>query len=787
MDLDKLLELGNKCIHSEPPACSAGCPVNLDVRNFMMEIEKGDLKKAYKLMESKIPLTKIIGRICDRPCESSCVRKNYGGSIAIGELEKAIIQLGSFDSKKRIPIPKNKGKVAVVGGGLSGIVAAIDLDKKGYKVSIYEKESKIGGRIWNFSGKEIPEEIINEELSIIYNSNIEINNNFEANEEDLRKFIDDFDAVYLGTSQWEKEYEVDKVTLKVENYPIFIGGKLSGEESVIFSAGSGRRAAISIDRFIKKASMTVGREREGTYQTLLDYNGTGETYIPLTEKLGEFYSETEMIEEARRCFKCQCNECIEACVHLQHFNITPDEYVRRINHNERIILGTHFANKMINSCTECGLCKEKCPVDIDMKEIIHATRRSMVERKKMPISAHDFALKDMKFSSSSQFEMVRKQPSKEQSKSLFYYPVIAFSKYARGLYKGSGKTGYLFYPGCQLSSTHTEYIGDIYKHLVGAIKENDAERDVGIYLGCCGAPADWAGRDDLMNQNAEKIKKTWLDMEKPIFIMACSSCISTFKKYLPMIETVSLWEILDKYGLPEVDIKQGKRILNIHDACSTRDDEKLQESIRSIAKTLGYKINELKYSKDKAKCCGYGGLVTYANKEQAEKFASDIKNDSEEDLLVYCAMCKDSLIKSGKKTYHIIDIIYGKEIKSVSDEKMPSLSERHNKRKKLKHDLLKEIWGENQEEDINESYDFEIVLSDEVKEKMEKRFILMEDILKVIDNSKKTNKRFYNKVTSDYLARLPIENVTFWVQYKEQENKIYVNAVYSHRMEIVEE
>jgi glutamate synthase (NADPH) small chain len=108
----------------------------------------------------------------------------------------------------------------------------------------------------------------------------------------------------------------------------------------------------------------------------------------------------------------------------------------------------------------------------------------MVEKRKMPLSAHDFALKDMQFSNSDYFSLVRKQPSKEQSKNLFYYPVIAFSAYARGLYKGSGKTGYLFYPGCQLSSTHTDTIGNIYKHLVGAIKDKDADNDVGLYLDC---------------------------------------------------------------------------------------------------------------------------------------------------------------------------------------------------------------------------------------------------------------------------------------------------------------
>jgi Fe-S oxidoreductase len=760
----------------------------MDVIELMSEIEKGDFKKAYKLMESKIPLARIIGRICDHPCENACVRKDAGGSINITELEKAVIELGYLPPKKAFPIPKQKGNVAVIGGGVSGITAAMFLDKKGYKVTVMEKSNRLGGSIWDFEGKALDKSMIEEELEIVEKSGIHVNYNIEVFEEGLKDYIEKFDAVYLGTGNWKMDYEIDPNTFQVNDLPLFIGGTIFNKsKSIIFSVSTGKRAAISIDRYISKISITASREREGIYETLLNFRIDDVIQEEPIKKENETYSPEEAVAEAKRCLKCQCNECKKACSHMQKYNITPDAYIRSINHNERIILGTHHANEMINSCTECGLCKEQCPVGIGMKDIIHETRESMVERGKMPLSAHDFALRDMKFSNSENFSFVRKQPSKEASKDLFYYPVIAFSQYARGLYKGSGKTGYLFYPGCQLSATHSAHIGDIYKHLVGKIKENDADKDVGLYLGCCGAPADWAGRQDLMQDNVNKIKSVWEEMEKPIFILACSSCSATFEKYLPMIETVSLWEIFDKYGLPEVDIKKGKRVLNIHDACATRHDSKIHDSIRNIVKTLGYKIEELEYSKEKAKCCGYGGLVSYANKEQAKAFQNDRINESSEDILVYCAMCKDSLIRENKKAYHILDIIYGNVNCETAQQPMPSLSERHNNRKKLKNDLLKEIWGENQEMDLNMNFDFNLNISKEVMSIMEERYILVSDIEKVIDYSRKNNERFYHPGTSNYLAKLRLENVTYWVRYEEKENEIYVNSVYSHRMEVVEE
>ena len=786
MDLDKLLEIGNQCIHSEPPVCVASCPVHMDVIAFAHEIEKGDFAKAYKVMENKIPFSRLIGKICDHPCESRCVRKEVGGSIRISELEKTVIDLGYTSPKKPLLMPKNKGNIAIIGGGLSGCVTALELDKKGYKVSIYEKTDRLGGILWDYEAQGLEAAIIEEELSVISKKGITVCYNTEVTEENLQTYIEKYDAIYLGTGAWSKAYTIHPETFQVNDASLFVGGKLQTQNhSVIFSASSGKRAAVSIDRYITKTSMLASREREGVFETKLEYKTDTVKPTQTVVKRASLYSENEAQEEASRCLKCQCDACIKACVHMQRFNITPDRYIRSINHNERIVLGNRSANLMINSCTECGLCKEVCPIGIGMADIIHATRQSMVERKKMPISAHDFALKDMQYSHSDYFSLVRKQPSKEQSKNLFYYPVIAFSQYARGLYKGSGKTGYLFYPGCQLSSTHTDYIGAIYKHLVGVIKEKEADNDVGLYLGCCGAPADWAGRLDLIPQSVEKIHKTWEEMGEPTFILACSSCASTFEKYLPMIKTISLWEVFATYGLPEVDIKKGKRELCIHDACATRHDGKIHESIRSIVKTLGYSIQELEYAKEKTKCCGYGGLVACANPEQAEDFVQDRIDESEQDVLVYCAMCKDMLVKGHKRAYHILDIIYGNEINHDAPQTMPALSERQNNRKRLKQQLLKEIWNE-EESDMSKTYDFTLHVSDAIIALMEKRFILLSDVEKVVDHSLTCKERFYNPETMDFLARLRVDNVTFWVKYEEHGSDITVKDVYSHRMEVVE-
>lgn len=792
MNLDKLLETGNRCIHSEPPVCNSSCPVHLDVIGFVAEIEKGDFEKAYKLMEKRIPFANLIGKICDHPCEDVCTRKEFGGSIQISELEKIVIDLGYTPPKKTLPLPKNKGKVAVIGGGLSGITVAADLNKKGYEVSIYEKKGRLGGSIWNYESLLLSKEDITRELKLLEKQGIKLNLNTSVNKMDLENLKNEFNVIYIGTGKWEESLQIDPQTFQVDDTCIFAGGKLvCNNKSVIEAVSSGRRAAISIDRYITGVSLTASRQREGAFETPLVF----ETYdvtpkeSSLISTIGLAKNEVinKAIDEAKRCLKCQCVECIKACTHMKKFNIAPDAYTRQINQNERIILGTHYANKMINSCTECGLCKEQCHLDISMKDVIIETRQSMVEKKKMPLSAHDFALKDMEFSNSERFSFVRRQPSKDQSKHLFYYPVLSYSKYARGLYKGSGKTGFVFYPGCQLSASHSDRIEDLYKYLVGTMKEAYVEGDVGLYLGCCGAPAEWAGRQDLMQENIQKIMSIWVELQQPTFILACSSCASVFEKYLPEIKIISLWEIFDAYGLPERNIVPGRRVLNIHDACASRHNPKIHESIRNIVTQLGYKIEELDYTKDKTKCCGYGGLVYYANKEQAQEFVKDRMSESSEDLLVYCAMCKDLFVEGGKRTFHILDLIYGKDMDSIALKKMPTFSERQQNRTRLKIELLKNIWGEEQGMDLINKYEYNLIIPDAIIDLMEKRYILVEDIEQVINNAKNNNDCFYNPETSNYLAKLRLDNVTYWVMYEEKENDIVITNAYSHRMEVLEE
>ncbi|UWG96480.1 FAD-dependent oxidoreductase [Dehalobacter sp. DCM] len=789
MDNEKLLKTGDRCIYDEPAACTAWCPLHIDVAAFVSEIEKGDFIKAYKILEKRMPFTRVLGMICDHPCESACVREAAGGAIRISELEKAAIKHGYTPLKKALPIPKKAGKVAVIGGGLSGITAALELDKKGFKVTIYEKSDKLGGRIWDYEGANLDKEIIEEELQIFSKLDIEVLFNSHIGQKDFKEIMNENNAVFLGTGEWDEKLEVNPETFQVQCSSLFAGGRLIYKNgSVILSVSSGRRAAASIERYVKGISMTAAREREGSFETPLKYEvDVIEPAAPVV-KATDIFSEEEALNEAERCFQCRCTKCIDSCSHMKKFNTHPKNYIRNIIHNEDTFLGTRSANKMINSCTMCGLCDEQCHVGISMKNIIQETRESMVEKGKMPVSAHDFAMKDMEFSNSGLFFMVKSPPpipeelAEMRKKELFTYPRLTFSKYAQSVYFGDvpdkENADYLFYPGCQLAASYPEYVEKAYEYLLSRmIKEG-----VGIMLGCCGAPADWAGRQDLMKSNIERLRDAWAEMGKPTFILACSSCCDIFAKYLPEIPFISLWEIFERYGLPEITPKGNGHLLSVHDACSTRHNKNIQEGIRNIVVKLGYEIQELKYAKEKTKCCGYGGLVYFANREQAENFAQDRINESDQDFLVYCAMCKDLFVAEGKRTYHILDLIFAENPVETAQKKMPNLSQRHANRAQLKKKLLKDLWREDPETELTPMKN--LIIPEEVWGIMDERFILLEDVEKVVTYAQEFGERFFNPEDSSYLAYQRIADVTYWVRYIEKDGAIQLVTVYSHRMEV---
>ena len=278
-----------------------------------------------------------------------------------------------------------------------------------------------------------------------------------------------------------------------------------------------------MDRFLQKVSLSAGREKEGSYETRLFTSLEGVSFLPAVPTEGLQYSWQEAEQEAGRCLQCQCLECVKVCTYLDRFGAYPKRYARDIYNNESIVMGTRHANKLINSCSLCGLCEEVCPHDFAMQDLCLEARRSMVRRGKIPPSAHEFTLLDMEFSRSDRFALARHQPGPQVQRLGFFPWVPALRFGAR-----PGSSG-VCSPVPVFSGRH------------------------GLILGCCGAPAWWAGEEVSFQREVDAFREKWVRLGRPKVILACSTCYKMFKENLEEIPTLSLWKALEQIGLPETE------------------------------------------------------------------------------------------------------------------------------------------------------------------------------------------------------------------------------------------
>lgn len=769
MDQSQLKQIEARCIQEEQPFCTAACPIHVDVRAFMAALAKGDIRGARRLLDRAMPFPDIVGRVCDQPCYSFCKRGEIGDPLSTGRLERycvintqAVLKLPRFRAKN--------GRVVVIGGGLSGMTAALDLARKGRNTTLITEKACIGGTLLGFEEKLLPKKALLQAETILADYGVVLQTGIALSKEILVSLASDYDAVYVDLD----EIEPGRLPITAERpdpHPLalglegcFAGGGSSPDTaafSVIKQVEDGRRAALSIERYLDKVSLTAQREMEGFRTTRMHTVTTGiapaAEIVPADPNAG--YSDDEARREAGRCIHCECLECVKQCVYLREFKEYPKTLLRKIYNNQAIVQGTRSANKMINSCSLCTQCTIICPHDFPVADICRTSRQEMVRDKHMPPSAHEFALEDMQFSLSDFCTLSRHQP-------------------------GSSTSRYLFYPGCQLAGSAPETVKNTYAFLRQQLPDG-----VALQLSCCGIPAHWAGQDGLFAETITRFKMEHEKLGKPTVITACSSCLALFKEFAGEIETISLWEVLDGLQLPtdRAAARKPEQPLTIHDPCTARHHQVMRSCVRNICTRLGLDIVEHDYNGELTDCCGYGGLMQVANPPLGKKAARVKAERSEHAGLAYCAMCRDNLAASGSPVAHLLDYIFpGQKDGDPLLRNNPGFSRRHENRARLKEGMLAELWGEAAGPGPDHAR-IQLIISREVAELLDSRHILDDDIRKVIFHAKQTGKHLINPHNNHHLASYKPVRVTYWVEYEPAAQGNVIHNAYSHRMQLPEE
>ncbi len=189
----------SRCLTCKNARCVQGCPVNINIPEFIKALKEDDLEKAGDVIRETSLLPSVCGRVCpqERQCEGKCVLGIKGEPVAIGALERYV---GDNTAMKIGEIKPSGKKVAIVGSGCAGITAAADLRKAGHEVVVFEALHKLGGVLrYGIPPFRLPRTVLDREIDTLKKIGVKFETNVIVGKSITIKQLkeDGFDAIFI--------------------------------------------------------------------------------------------------------------------------------------------------------------------------------------------------------------------------------------------------------------------------------------------------------------------------------------------------------------------------------------------------------------------------------------------------------------------------------------------------------------------------------------------------------------------------------------------------------------
>ena len=204
---EEAMEEASRCLHCKNAKCVQGCPVSINIPDFVAAVKEGEFEKAYQVIGQSSALPAVCGRVCpqENQCEGKCIRGIKGEPVSIGKLERFVADWAKENGiKPETAKVKNGKKVAVIGAGPAGLTCAGDLAKLGYEVKIFEALHKAGGVLaYGIPEFRLPKsKVVDAEVENVKALGVEIETNVIIGKSitvDELLTEEGYDAVFIGS------------------------------------------------------------------------------------------------------------------------------------------------------------------------------------------------------------------------------------------------------------------------------------------------------------------------------------------------------------------------------------------------------------------------------------------------------------------------------------------------------------------------------------------------------------------------------------------------------------